>query len=592
MGKLVLFNIGEGDFQSGFSVILQIFEEGDRRLIGDTEGRLPPAKEVTERYDSWQKFHHKKVRGSSSARLTAKGSTDRETLAEIEEAKKQLHLSVNNWLNPHNQCDFSPIWTTILKTLRDEDEEIRVIVKAKNKELQQLPWYIWDEFFDHYRRAEVCLYLPVTTKKRVTSKDKVKVLAVFGKRESVGNTTIIRTEKDWEALNKYLSKKSNVEIIRLSEPTLEELCEQIEEQCPQILFFAGHSSSKEDGTSGQIELNQKESITIDDLKPELRDAVDRGLQLAILNSCDGLGIAQKLANLHIPKLIVMREPVPDEVAQKFLEHFLKAFATGDPLHIAVRTAREKLNRLEKRFPGAGWLPVTWENPAEPSLTLRSLGGIEIQRQSNQTVQSGGESETGNEVSISSLPITIGNSTRVQQQPTAPIVSNKSKTKQQQRSSMVRGNPMRLVASLSIITTGMVMLLYAVWLQKLRPRKVNVATIFLCRNIDGIPTTIVNSSRGTVPIIHWNSSSFPNPQKTCEEVSARFQIYHETDRLTYLTTGIMNGKAAICITKRPGNLCEGLLFHIPSGQKPEEVLKQLIDNRKFGYPLSFDRPYNE
>ncbi|NWF60783.1 MAG: hypothetical protein HXY43_16385 [Fischerella sp.] len=43
-----------------------------------------------------------------------------------------------------------------------------------------------------------------------------------------------------------------------------------------------------------------ENYTIDDLEPDLRKAVKRGLQLAIFNSCDGLEIAQQLAHLHVP----------------------------------------------------------------------------------------------------------------------------------------------------------------------------------------------------------------------------------------------------------------------------------------------------
>jgi hypothetical protein len=41
-----------------------------------------------------------------------------------------------------------------------------------------------------------------------------------------------------------------------------------------------------------------------------------------------LGLAKHLASLHIPKIIVMREPVPDLVAQEFLKNFLTAFASG------------------------------------------------------------------------------------------------------------------------------------------------------------------------------------------------------------------------------------------------------------------------
>jgi hypothetical protein len=47
-----------------------------------------------------------------------------------------------------------------------------------------------------------------------------------------------------------------------------------------------------------------------------------------------LGLARELEQLHIPQLIVMREPVPDVVAQAFLKYFLHSFASGKPLYQA------------------------------------------------------------------------------------------------------------------------------------------------------------------------------------------------------------------------------------------------------------------
>ena len=87
------------------------------------------------------------------------------------------------------------------------------------------------------------------------------------------------------------------------------------------------------------------------------------MQLAIFNSCDGLGLAGELADLYIPQTIVMREPVPDIVAQEFLKYFLTGFAEGQSFYLAVREARERLQGIENEFPGASWLPVICQNPA-------------------------------------------------------------------------------------------------------------------------------------------------------------------------------------------------------------------------------------
>ena len=56
-------------------------------------------------------------------------------------------------------------------------------------------------------------------------------------------------------------------------------------------------------------------------KNAMKIAIAKGLQLAIFNSCDGLGIANQLAKLYLPQSIVMREVVADEAAQKFSQYF-------------------------------------------------------------------------------------------------------------------------------------------------------------------------------------------------------------------------------------------------------------------------------
>ncbi|MGB7488049.1 MAG: CHASE2 domain-containing protein, partial [Phormidesmis sp.] len=145
-----------------------------------------------------------------------------------------------------------------------------------------------------------------------------------------------------------------------------------------ILFFAGHSQSRPseaaDSARGEILLNECDRLTIPQLKHALKKAIDRGLNTAIFNSCDGLGLANDLADLHIPQVLVMREPVPDQVAHAFLKGFLRSFATGTAFYVAVREAREQLQGLESRFPCATWLPVIVQNLAEMPPTWRSLQG--------------------------------------------------------------------------------------------------------------------------------------------------------------------------------------------------------------------------
>jgi hypothetical protein len=78
----------------------------------------------------------------------------------------------------------------------------------------------------------------------------------------------------------------------------------------------------------------------------------------------------------------MREPIPDRVAQSFVQHFLKAFAAGMPLYQAMRTARERLHSMEETFPCATWLPIICQNPAEPPSCWRDFlnaAAVELQQ---------------------------------------------------------------------------------------------------------------------------------------------------------------------------------------------------------------------
>ena len=152
------------------------------------------------------------------------------------------------------------------------------------------------------------------------------------------------------------------------------------------MFFAGHSQTE--GQTGRIYLNEhstNNSLTIEQLQASLKIAIANGLKLAIFNSCDGLGLANTLEKLHIPTIIVMREPVPNRVAQEFFKHFLTAFAVcHQSLNLSVRQAREQLELIERDFPGASWLPAICQNPAvEPPNWLNIAKPVRLVLSSEQ-----------------------------------------------------------------------------------------------------------------------------------------------------------------------------------------------------------------
>ncbi|PSP01845.1 MAG: hypothetical protein BRC51_12680, partial [Cyanobacteria bacterium SW_12_48_29] len=373
MGKLVVLKLGEGDFEQGFPVTLQIGQEG-RNPSTEIKGRLPPAPDLPKRYEEWQAVYLYQE-GRSRRRLEAsKGFVSNVSFQEAKEkcdrAASNLRHNLNEWLKAES---FRPLRERWFKRLQ-ANEELRVILQTQDRQLQRLPWHLCD-LFEDYDRAEIALsnlnYEEIEPS--FSSGSKVRILAILG--DSRG----IDTEQDRNSLQQL----PNAEVTFLEEPQRQQLSDHLWEQSWDILFFAGHSASPADA-SGRIYFNSSESLTVAELKDGLHQAIKQGLQLAIFNSCDGLGLAQDLAELSLPQVIVMREPVPDQVAQEFLKYFLSTFADGKSLYLAVREARGRLEGMEKKFPCATWLPVIYQNPAEVPPTWQELSGAPSNPQEDYT----------------------------------------------------------------------------------------------------------------------------------------------------------------------------------------------------------------
>ncbi len=354
MRKRVILTLIEGSFEQGFSVILRI--KKDSASENQVKGRLPPAPNLLQAFNNWQSAYNQ---WQSTYRIKPIPGATNFSCRELASLGSQLADTLNNWLN----SDFGE-WKKIRDELQcslSEPDEIQVIIQTDDMQLRQLPWHLWDLFSERYTKAEIALSAPqYRPPPPPNPTNKVRILAILG------DSTGINVEQDRAILQEQLP---DVEITFLTQPQLQVLNHQLWEQQWNILFFAGHSASQEDGSTGQIHINQNDSVSPRDLRNALRKAILGGLQLAIFNSCDGLGLAQEIGDLNIPQIIVMRKPVPDFVAQEFLRHFLKVFASGTSLYLAVREARERLQGLEKEFPCASWLPVICQNPAARSLRI-------------------------------------------------------------------------------------------------------------------------------------------------------------------------------------------------------------------------------
>jgi len=366
MAKLIILKFERGNFQEGFEVTLQIGEDsGDSpSLSTEISGKFPPYLDIPSIYQRW---HLKYEELDSLLRLESEKphvSNTEEVLEQCHQFATEFRNSIKSWLTSENR-DFQKIREKILEKIPNNQETIRVLIQTEEPLLRKLPWQEWDLFADIYTKAEIALSAIKFDKSTRKSKSdaKVRILAILGNSEGID------VESDRQSLEDLRTKGADPKF--LPQPKREQISDKLWEQDWDILFFSGHSSSQ--GETGRIFINRTDSMTISELKPSLRRAIEHGLQLAIFNSCDGLKLADDLAELNIPQVIVMREQVPDRVAQAFLKLFLKAFSEGQSLYLAVRQARERMGeKWDKEYPGASWLPVICQNPTAALLSWNKL----------------------------------------------------------------------------------------------------------------------------------------------------------------------------------------------------------------------------
>lgn len=355
----------DGNLEQGFRVAVEIGEEGHLPFT-EAIGHLPPASELVQCLNQWQ-TSYRELSGNTRISLQ-KITIQMGAVAQTEVCRqlaKELQQHFKAWLE-------SSTFQVIGKRLREaitSDDPVRVLVHTQDNRLYFLPWQFWD-FVDQYSNAEIAFCASAFKRNVVGERatdGKVRVLAILGDSSGI----------DVEADRQFLESLPFTAVTFLSEPSRQQINQQLWERSWDILFFAGHGRTEEN--QGRIFINAEDSLTIEELKYGLKQAVAKGLQLAIFNSCDGLGLAYELDQLHLPQLIVMREPIPDQVAQEFLRYFLTAYVCedsicGNSLYLSERQARERLQGLEGEFPCASWLPVVFQNPAEIPPTWQSLRG--------------------------------------------------------------------------------------------------------------------------------------------------------------------------------------------------------------------------
>ena len=350
--------------------------------LADREGQIeelvsflsPLPKPLEDRFKEWQHYiglqGNRKVAKNRDKLIS--GVINLTELANSLKAELNKWLGIDGWIDQNGKPD--PRVSQVLEKFREKitpKDEVQIIVQTEDRQLRGLPWQEWDTLAG-YTSNGVEVAISATNFKRLTQKQTpqlkatARILVVFGD-EKLG----FGQEEDFIINLRRYGGEPHI----LRQPTRQELERKLQDsQGWHIFFFAGHSESDRNGRIGRIQINLADGVQgiveISELKDLLAGAIEKKLQLAIFNSCDGLGLANQLTELSLPYCIVMREMVESSVARELLKHFLTAFVKDRSLFASMNAARQQLQ--QKFTPGKSWLPVIVANPLAKEITWNRL----------------------------------------------------------------------------------------------------------------------------------------------------------------------------------------------------------------------------
>lgn len=359
---IFVLRVGRGSFAEGFPVTLQVFEDGS--IVKESQvPDIPVNAALPSHYQRWRSSYNQ-LGNTRKIAPVAKQQTHGRLLEDCRDATSAFAQECELWFTGFESLRKS-IWAEAKARSAKRVPvflDVRTGSYDQDTQLRKVPWHLWKLFDTDLPDSEMILNAGFSKGVHQLTQG-VNILAIFGSAEGG-----LQLDKDLTALEQLQGAK----ITALQQPSRESLHEHLWQGSWDIIAFAGHSASAAGYRQGHIQYRDDASLPLSALKEDLKYAVAQGLKLAIFNSCDGLGIADYLSDLQVPTMIVMREPVPDTVARKFLGYFLESFSNGALLHTAVRTARKRIHWLESNnegipCPAATWLPIVCQNPNQPPL---------------------------------------------------------------------------------------------------------------------------------------------------------------------------------------------------------------------------------
>lgn len=332
------------------------------------------------KYQEWQRiylrFYNTKLRGKVEE-IGSFTAPPVDWHSQLVQAEAQLLSEFHHWLRG---AELHEIRAEIAQaTRKDEHPNVDVFLTCNPLDLARLPWEAWEiatEFSSSSSKIRI-VRTPINRRETVSySNDrrsrKARILVILG------DETGLDFQAEKQAMN-FLKSVAKVEFIGWQpQESIPELKTKIVQAIASdigwdILLFAGHSNET-NLTGGEIAIAPNTALSISEIAQPLIIAKTRGLQFALFNSCNGLSIANKLIDLGLSQVAVMREPIHNQVAGEFLLEFIKALSQYQDVHESLITAAQHL-KLENSltYPSAYLIPSLFCHPEATLFRFQTSG---------------------------------------------------------------------------------------------------------------------------------------------------------------------------------------------------------------------------
>ena len=350
--------------------------------------QVPYPEELILLQQRWQRAYYNFYRALPKIRETEGGSALRgrtgavgqvpvaqtDLRSQLAQAEVRLLNGFHRWLESHDLIEIRGqlnTWTA------DLQGPITVYITCSVVELQRLPWEAWEltRGFGQgppIRIARLPANSPVAANPPKKQRRKARALVI------IGDDTGLDFKADLEAIDQ-LKRLVDITIAGWrSGKHIETLIREIRDLiCDpdgwDMLFFFGHSNEAAE-LGGEIAIAPKTTLSIRDLETDLAEAKRNGLQFALFNSCKGLDIADRLVALGLNQVVILREPIHNQVAQYFLLQFLQRLAQYDDVHKALQKATTAL-KAEKTmaYPSTYLVPSLFSHRGAALFRLQPVG---------------------------------------------------------------------------------------------------------------------------------------------------------------------------------------------------------------------------